>query len=252
MTPRLAAICRHPIKSIGFEPLDRATLTPERGLPMDRHWAVAHAGARFDGDPAGWVPKSNFVRGVAGPALMAVRARLADDGNQLTLSHPDRPDLVVAPETPAGSQRLIDWLEPLWPTTRPPAARIVRTRSGDALSDADAPFVAVLNLASLRALERALAVTLSVHRFRGNLWLDDCPPWAERDWIGRELCIGATRLRIAEPIGRCEATSANPETGSRDLDMLEALRASCGDTDFGVYARVITGGAIAVGDPVAL
>ncbi len=250
MTPRLAAIYRHPIKAIGVESLDQATLSPGAALPMDRHWAIAHAAARFAGDPEGWENKRSFLRGVAAAPLMAVTAALTEDG-AVRLSHPDRPELTAAPDTEDGAAALLDWVGPLWPAGRPAPDRVVRTRSGAPLTDDKVPYLAVHTRASLAALSDAVGQPLSPQRFRGNLWLDGLPALVEREWVGREIQIGAVRLHVDAPIGRCEAISGNPQTGVRDLDLFGRLEEVWGHTEFGVFARVIQGGWIAVGDPVA-
>jgi hypothetical protein len=55
---------------------------------------------------------------------------------------------------------------------------------------------------------------------------------------------------VEEPIGRCRATGANPVTGEQDADTMGALDTHFGHTDFGIFARVIAGGRIALGDEV--
>ena len=57
---------------------------------------------------------------------------------------------------------------------------------------------------------------------------------------------------MRERITRCKATTVNPETGRIDADTLGALEAGWGHQDFGVYAEVISGGPVAVGDAVSL
>jgi uncharacterized protein YcbX len=89
-----------------------------------------------------------------------------------------------------------------------------------------------------------------MERFRGNLWLDGFEPWQEFDLVGRDLRIGGAILRVRERITRCKATTVDPSTGVSDADTLGALQAGWGHQDFGVYAEVVTGGAVAVGDPV--
>ncbi|PRY21139.1 hypothetical protein CLV78_11012 [Aliiruegeria haliotis] len=247
MTGRLAHIVRHPIKSIGWEPLPAATLAAGCVLPGDRRWAVAHDAAAFDGQPDGWHAKRNFVRGVAAPQLMAVRATTSENSDTVTLTHPNAPVLDIEPDTEQGSHALVAWLAPLWPDTRPAASRIVKT-TAQAMTDVPDPFVSILNLSSLRALGQRLNQDLSIHRFRGNLWLDGFAPWEEFDWIGRSIRIGDAVLRIDERITRCNATKYNPETGREDLDTLGALEAGYGHRDFGVYATVVDGGPIRIGD----
>jgi uncharacterized protein len=112
--------------------------------------------------------------------------------------------------------------------------------------------VSLLSLASLREVERAAGRRLDPRRFRGNLWADGGAPWEEFSWLGRELAIGAARLRVVERIERCAATNADPDTGARDANVPLALRRGFGHADFGVLAEVTRRGAIRVGDPVRL
>ena len=249
MIGQLAHIVRHPIKSIGWETLGAVTLQPGRVLPHDRHWAVAHDAAAFDGPPEGWHAKRNFVRGVAAPALMAIRAQLSDDATRVALIHPDAGQIDIAPDDPTDAQSLLAWLAPMWPDTRPAARRVVQA-GPQALTDVPDPFVSILSLSSLADLGHRMGRDLSIHRFRGNLWLDRFPAWAEQDWIGKEITIGPARLRIEEPIVRCNATTADPATGLVAGDTLAALDSAFGHGEFGVYATVLEGGDLAPGDSV--
>lgn len=248
MTWRLAHIVRHPIKAAGWEEIAAADLAPGRALPWDRTWAVAHEAARLD--PGVWGPKANFLRGVAAAPLMAVRARLAEGAGRLTLSRPGAAEVTADPDDPAGAASLVDWLRPIWPANRPAPAALVR--AGDQpFTDTPEPFVAVLNLASHRALMQRLGQSgdgASIHRWRGNLWLDGMAPWEEFDLVGRTIRVGEAVLTVAQRITRCRATTGNPETGAADADTLGALSEGYGHEDFGVYARVVEGGHIATGD----
>lgn len=246
---RLALLCRHPIKSIGHEEIKRAVLTSDRAFPFDREWSVAHDAARFGARPDDWAPKMNFVRGWAAPALMAVTCRSDEAARRLLLSHPDRPDLEIAPDDAADQARLIAWLRPLWPENRPDPAHVVHL-PGRPMTDVPEPFVAVLSLSSLADLSARIGQDLSPHRFRGNLWVEGWAPWAEFGLVGQEITVGAARLRIEARITRCRATCANPATGRHDAEVLQALDAGFGHEDFGIYARVIRGGAVALGDAV--
>jgi uncharacterized protein YcbX len=245
MTATLAHICRHPIKAHGREVLASVLLSAGECLPFDRHWAVAHEAARLRD---GWNPCANFSRGAKAPALMAITARL--DGMAVTLSHPDRPDLTFHPDDPADLPAFLAWVAPLCPPDRAQPRQIVT--AGRGMTDSDFPSVAILSLASLRDLSGRMGRDLSIHRWRGNLWVDGWQPWAEFGLIGRELRIGAAVLRIEERITRCKATTANPDTGRVDADTLAGLSAAYGHQDFGVYATVISGGTVALNDPVEL
>lgn len=245
---RLAHICRHPIKSVGYEELARAALTPGRTLPFDRAWAVAHEAAGFNGAPGGWEPKLKFLRGWAEGALMAIRARFDEATQTITLTHPQRPTLTV--RLPEEGDSVVDWLRPLWPERRPAPSRLVARADGGALTDVPDPWISILSLTSNRILGQRLGQDLSMHRWRGNLWIDGLAPWEEFDLIDRELAIGEARLKVMQRITRCRATCANPETGRLDADTLGALEAGYDHQDFGVYALVTRPGIIAPGDTV--
>ena len=247
MTARLAHICRHPIKGHGRETLASVLLSAGECLPYDRHWAVAHDAAKL-GD--GWNPCVNFARGAKAPALMAITSQLDEASGQVTLHHPDLPDLVFRPDDPADLPGFLAWVAPLNPPDRAQPARIVR--AGRGMTDSDFPSVAILSLTSLADLSRRMGHDLSVHRWRGNLWLDGLDAWEEWGWVGRTLQIGQTTLRIKERITRCKATSANPGTGQIDADTLGGLQSAYGHQDFGLYATVLKGGPITTGDAVHL
>lgn len=251
MTAHLALIRRHPIKSVGGEGLDGVTLQAGYRLPGDREWAVlTQAGERHalasqtDGQPDRWLPKSCFLRGVASSDLQAIVGGW-DDG-QLHLSHPRAGTITLDPAT-QGPQ-LIDWLRPLWPADAPAPTRLVR---GAAVwTDQRQPLVSVLSLSSLAQLEQQCGQPLGTHRWRGNLWVDGWAPFAERDLIGRTIRIGSVELRVTDHIGRCDATSADPDTGTRDIDMVQTLDRLYGHTDFGIFAEVVTGGPVRLQDQV--
>jgi len=243
---RLTQIWRHPIKGIGAERLDHVGLKVDRPLPMDRAWAVLEEGGEAG---EGWRPCRNFIRGAKGPSLMAITARV--EGDTIHLAHPDRPDIAIEPGTEGAAGALLAWLRPIYPEDRRPAAALVRAPD---MGMSDAPFasVSILNEASLRALSQKIGQPLDPRRFRGNLWLDGLAPWEEFDLVGKRLRIGDAEFDIVEPIGRCRATEANPETGRRDAATLAALEDGWGHTEFGVYAMVRKGGRVATGDAAAL
>jgi uncharacterized protein YcbX len=248
MPGRIAHLVRHPVKSAGYEHVEAAALVPGAAFPFDRVWAVAHAAARLT-DPPGWAEKLQFLRGWGSADLMAVRCTSAPELDEITLSHPRRPTTTFRPDDPADAARLIDWLRPLWPANRPEPARVIRV-PGQAMTDQDQPLISINSLTSLADLSARMGQALSIHRFRGNIWVEGLAPWAELELIGRDITIGDATLRVEEPIGRCRATGADPETGMQDADTMGALEAGYGHTDFGIFARVIRGGTIRAGDEV--
>lgn len=243
MSLTLAHIWRHPLKAIGREPMSEAVLAPGAWLSHDRVWAVAHENAKLDGR---WARKVNFLRGVTEPALMAATSELGEDGATLTLDHPEAGQVTIRPDDPNDTPALLAWLASIWPADYPTPKGVYRASDAH-LTDAPDPWLSLHTLASHQAVEKRVGEPLSIHRWRGNLWLDGASPWEEFGWVGKRIAIGSAVLRVTERIERCKVTMANPDTGLRDADPLAALR-SWGHQDFGVFAEVIEGGRIAHGD----
>ena len=138
------------------------------------------------------------------------------------------------------------WVKPLMPAERAQSTHVMRV-SERGMTDTNFPSISLANLASNAALSDMMGAQLSLLRWRANLWIDGLAPWAEFDLIGKSIQIGEVQFSIREQIVRCLATTANPKTGERDVDTLSALR-TLGHQNFGIYAEVIRGGEIKLGD----
>ncbi|KMW57966.1 MOSC domain protein [Candidatus Rhodobacter oscarellae] len=243
---RVTELWRHPIKGHGRERIEAVTLTAGQTMPWDRVWAVANERSKADGSK--WVPCGHFSRTSKAPALMAITAELDEATERLTLRHPDLPDLAFSPD--AEPEALVEWSRGLIPEDALASSRIVRAQAVG-FTDSDFPSVTLCNMASHRAVEQHLGQPLSIHRWRGNIWLDGLAPWQEWEWLDREIRIGGAVLRGRERTDRCIATTANPDTGRRDADTLGALE-HWGHQDFSLRAEVIEAGDIRPGDGVEL
>lgn len=244
MTGSVTNLWRHPIKSHGREALTSVALVCGQTMPWDRVWAVAHVASKADGSI--WAPCANFSTGAKAPGLMAIDAKVNETTGEVSLTHPELPPLTLKPDTEA--DRLIDWVQPIMPEDRAASERVLRV-PGRGMTDTDYPSISIGNKATHRAIEEKMGRDLSEIRWRLNVWLDGLAPWEEFDWIGQEVMIGSVRLAIRERIQRCNATTANPNTGVRDADTLAALK-DWGHQDMGVYAQVVQSGEIAIGDKV--
>ncbi len=247
MSARLAQIWRHPVKAHGRERVDMVTLGTGRALPWDRVWAVAHERSCFDPERLAWNPPGDFSRGASVPQLQQIECVSDPAHRTLTFHHPDRPALTIDPEDHGDGCSFIQWVMPISLGAKLLPSRFVRA-PGESMTDTGYPSISLINLASHRALEGRIGRALSPLRWRGNLLIEGLAPWEEFDLVGRRLKLGAAELDVVEPITRCRMTEANPDTGQRDADTLGALRRGYGHQDFGVYARVTAGGAVAEGD----
>jgi len=251
MTPHVAQIWRHPIKAHGREQIDEVTLTAGECLPWDRRWAVAHEASCFDIERPRWQPCQEFSRGAKSSRLQAISTRVDPSHRGLTLTHPDRPDLTINPDDQDGANAFIQWVMPISNGNRMLPARLVRAPQS-AMTDTDYASVSLINLTTHRAIEAQLGNDISPLRWRANLLLEGLDAWTEMEWVGRTVRVGDAELEIREPITRCMATTANPETGERDADTLGALKVGWGHQDCGVYGVVTKSGALRQGDTVSV
>lgn len=248
----LSAIYRHPIKSLGEEALDTVALAAGEAMPHDRKWAISHGGAWDPGAP-GWIGGSaKMVSTSYVPRLAQMKVRYEEPTESAHLSHPDLGELSVQPSDPLHHNVLTNWIEPLLEGTGREGPFHVCEAPGVAFTDFEETHISIATANSLRALEQHLGQSLEHIRFRMNLWLEGPTPWSELDWVGRELEVGGVRLQIIGRDARCNATNANPATGTRDMQIPAYLRKTFGHLDFGLYAQVTHGGAISRGDTARL
>jgi uncharacterized protein YcbX len=88
-------------------------------------------------------------------------------------------------------------------------------------------------------------------RFRPNLVVEalDATQIPEDAWVGYVLRIGGLRMRVDQRDQRCVMINVDPQTTSKNPDVLRAVtreREAC----LGVYGSAVEPGRVAVGDPV--
>ncbi len=112
--------------------------------------------------------------------------------------------------------------------------------------------VLVTTRATHAAIERELGRALDQRRWRTNVLVElDAPAFAEKQWEGRTLCVGAATLRLLHPCARCVIPTRDPDTQEKAADLLRHLTRSH-DGLFGLNARADGPARIRVGDPVTL
>lgn len=245
----VSALFRHPIKGHGRQELAHVDLQPGQVFPYDRRWAVAHDASNIAAGPQDWAHCLNFSRGAKAPALMAMTAAFDDESGNISLSHPDLPTIAFDPDDTQGAAHFITWVQPIMPENRAKSNALVRA-NGYGMTDQKHPYVSINTSASLSDLGQKAGTDMSMHRFRGNIWLDGAQPWEELDWIGKTIRIGNVIVKVEAPIKRCLATTVDTETGVRNVDTLELLQQHWGHKNFGVFAAVIKAGNINLNDTV--
>ena len=250
----VVAVYRYPVKGLSAEEMDRVVLTPGECLPHDRRFAIALGSTRFDPEHPEWLPKTHFIMLMRDEKLAQLRTRFDAESGVLAIAANDRVLLRAQVTAAKGCELVAEFFTNFLSEATNGPLRVVEAL-GHAFADARRKpnattdkYVSLINRASLAALEAVMGVSVDPIRFRANIYFDGASPWSEHDWIDSEIAIGAARLRVISPITRCAATQVNPATAERDLDIVAALGRSFDHTNMGVYAEVVAGGEIAVGD----
>jgi uncharacterized protein YcbX len=247
--PHVSALYRYPVKGLTPEPLERVLLAVGESLPFDRAWAIENGPGRFDPDTPRHLSKINFLMLMRDERLATLETKLDDATETLTIYRDGKQVARGQLATPLGRQLIEQFIAAYMKAELRGAPKIVHA-AGHSFSDVAAKCVHIVNLASVRELERVSGRPVSPLRFRANLYLEGVAPWAELGWLGKELRIGQARLSVFARTSRCEATNVDPATGARDMAIPAHLLRTWGHQDFGVYAKVVTGGEIGVGTPI--
>ncbi|BAO45471.1 MOSC domain-containing protein [Thiolapillus brandeum] len=222
MSILLSGLYRYPVKSLGGEGLDTMEVGP-RGPVDDRHWMVV-------------TPEGRFLTQRELPRMALVRPRIMETG--LLLQAPGMFDLEVTADSqetmqvqiwrdtciarlmnPAADQWLSDFLGIACRLVYLPQEQRRQVdqdyaRREDQVGFADGfPFL-LISRASLDDLNRRMGRELPMERFRPNLVVEGCEPYAEDTW--KRIRIGGIDFRVAKPCSRCVIPTVNPETGERE------------------------------------
>jgi uncharacterized protein len=246
---RLAALYRYPVKGLTPEPLAQAKLEPGETLAFDRAYAIENGRGRFDPAFPRHLPKVNFLMLMRNERLATLRSAFEDATETLTLSRDGRQLARGQLTTPLGRRLIEQFIAAYMQADLRGPPKIVRA-PGHSFSDVAAKCVHIVNLASVRELERALGRRVDPLRFRANLYLEGIAPWTELRWPGHSITVGAARLSVFARTQRCEAINVDPATGARDIALPAMLLRTWGHADFGIYAVVESAGQVGPGTVV--
>lgn len=266
MSTAVSALLRYPVKSMRGEPCPSVTIA-ENGIAGDRRYALIDAltgHVASAKNPRLWPTLLSFsarytespgTNGTVAPIEIAM-----PDGGVRSSSDPGLDaDLgitlgrsvrlsALAPTRPT--------LEEYWPDLEDLAHRDeVTSEAMPASTFFDCATVHLLTSNTLRTLQmRYPSGNFDVDRFRPNILLDvdGDVEFPEDAWIGKTIRIGPdVLLAITGPAPRCVMTTLPQAALPGDLGILRAA-AAFHSAHVGVYAEVVHGGAVALGDTLEL
>jgi uncharacterized protein YcbX len=255
----LSDLCVYPIKSCGGIPVDEWEVD-ERGLRHDRRWMLV--------DETG-----SFVSQRKLPRMALIKVRIESGG--LVVDAPGMTSLNVPFEPPDDKPLLarvwgdlvegqtVDdygWFSEFLgvrcklvylPDESVRPVDPAYAEPGDRVSLADGfPFL-LISEASLADLNARLEQPLPMNRFRPNLVVRGCEPFAEDGWRG--VRIGQLTFRVVKPCARCTITTVDQESATKGKEPLRTLarfRRAGNKVLFGQNLIHDETGTLRVGDPV--
>lgn len=128
-------------------------------------------------------------------------------------------------------------------------------QSDDITSFADGFPLLLISEASLNDLNQRLEQAVPMRRFRPNLVVTGCEPYAEDQW--KQIRIGDILFEVVKPCSRCIITTVDPKTGVRSsnrepLRTLATYRRRDNQVFFGQNLIHRGNGALTIGDPVEI
>jgi hypothetical protein len=248
---QISRIYRYPVKGLSAEALTRVSVAPGEGLPLDRRFAIAHGATAFDAAAPAWMPKHNFLMLAKNERLAKLETSFDGATNVLTVKRGGKKVASGDLTTPTGRALIEQFFGAYLEGETRGSPKVVEA-PGHMFSDTARKVVSIIGLASVADVERVARQPVDPLRFRANIYFDGGKPWQEFDWLDREIAIGDVRLKVYKRIDRCAATTVNPATAERDLQIPRLLQHGFGHIDCGVYAEILNAGEIAQGDALQL
>jgi uncharacterized protein YcbX len=281
----LASVHIYPLKGCRAVDLGEAAVEPW-GLAGDRRWLLVDSGFRFISQREHASLARLVVRYGPGAGITVssdgCTSSLAETSRTSSLAGTSRPPVFIATPGPAELLKVTVWRSTVLAAAAGPEAdawfsaylgepvRLVYLddparrgvdpefgRDGDVVSFADGYPLLLTSAGSLGQLGQWLTAEgeqpVPMNRFRPNVVVTGCEPWAEDRW--RRIRIGAVSFRVAKPCGRCVVTTTDQATGERGRQPLKILgtRRRLGQSlVFGQNIIPDSPGLIRVGDPLEI
>ena len=245
------ALYRYPVKGLSPQVLAGVTLRAGETIPFDRMYAIENGPCPFDPGSPTHLPKNHFFMLMRHEQLAALQTEFDTASHALAIWQSGSLAARGHLREPSGRATIEGFIAHYMAEKLRGAPRIVSS-GGHNFTDIAQKCLHIVNRRSVLALETLLSAPINALRFRPNMILDGLPAWSELDLIGQTLTAGDAKLEIFKRTERCAATNVDPETGARDMKLPPFLSRMLGHASFGVYARVVAGGDIAVGDRVSV
>ncbi|MEM7633958.1 MAG: MOSC domain-containing protein [Pseudomonadota bacterium] len=253
-TITIHALNTFPVKGMSVQAHDAVQATAGENFPFDRSWAIEAGARKFDAAAPAYLPKTAFTQLMSHEKVAALETSMDVSGGTpvFTINRGGKQVARGDLSTPVGRQIIEQFMAAYMKDDLRGSPRVVHA-DGHHFTDVPAKFISILNLASVREIERVAGKPLDPLRFRANIHIDGAQPWAEFSWLGKTLQVdGTPAFRVAERIQRCAATSVDPKTAVRDMNLPRTLMSAFQHDDCGIYVSATADRVLKVGQHITI
>jgi uncharacterized protein YcbX len=174
-------------------------------LPGDRAWAIEAGARKFDPANPVWMPKTAFAQLMSHERLAGLETSMDTSGQGAVLTILRNGKQVARGDlnTPIGRQLIEQFIAGFMGADLRGSPRICHAE-GHHFADVPARYISLINLATLREMERVAGKPIDPARFRANIIIDGAEPWQEFSWLSKKLRIDGhacpARCRAHHPL----------------------------------------------------
>lgn len=248
---RVHGLYRYPVKGLSPDSLTRVNLGTGETIAFDRAYAIENGHGRFDAQAPRHLPKINFLMLMRDERLARLTTQFNESDQTLSVLRDGKQVARGNLGTRLGRQMIEQFLSAyMKDALRGPPKIVMAERHS--FSDVAQKCVHIVNLASVRELERVCGRAINPLRFRPNVIVDGMAPWSEFDLVDQDFLLGSARMKGFCRTQRCAATNVDPVTAARDMAIPAILERTWGHSDFGIYATVEGEGTVSINDGLAV
>ena len=252
---KIKNIIRYPIKGLSGENLKKIILEKNQVLPGDREFAFSRSHVTYDKNYPTYLRKTNFLALVKEEKLAKLETKFNPQTRELLIKLDNKivlDEILLKKENINKVETFFQTYLNLGVDKKPKLVQGIKTENNNNLthsfSDIPDKAISIINLNTIKELEKKLGKKITSSRFRANLLIDDTNSWEEFDWIGKKISVGDSILEVFKKTQRCGATNVNPVNAIRDINIPNEINTHYGHLDLGVYARVVKTGLVSISD----
>lgn len=247
----ISSIYYSPVKSLSFEKINSTIIKKNTGLTNDRIFSFSRI---IDYEKARVVEKdpkkrklNNFLTLKNTPVLN--KYNFSFYKNSLILKSSNKIIFSISINNTDQHYHLCDELIKLEPSIKEPIFLLVN-KIYPFFDTTPTNTISVININSIKDLEKKLSIKIEHERFRGNIYIDGLKAWEEFNLIGKKLKINNICFKVEKSIPRCSATNLKPNSDSVTMNLPMKLKKTYKHINMGIYLLPLEDGQINIDDNI--